>query len=153
MSDRASGGVKRPREEDAPSALLPLAALSVAQSYRGMCVSAQLCDAQGAALFPFFCLPSHVCRPLAGTPVYDMSLTHWERKCIMACALTSRLVRLLSLGVGCCSITTTSTVSTTTAPTPIRGTSTTTTITTTITTHYPPTVSRQGTGAIATSSC
>ena len=60
MGDRASEGVKRPRqqqgeEEDAepaplhltahPTLLLPL--LSVAQSYLGMCVSAQLCDAQG----------------------------------------------------------------------------------------------------------
>ena len=146
MGDRASKGVKRPREKDAKHALqhltahptLPLPLLSVAQSYRGMCVSAQLCDAQGAALFPFFCLPPRARRPLAGAAVHDMSLTHGERLRVVGCALTGKLVRLLSLGVGCSSTTTTSTVSTTTAPTPITGTSTTTTITTTITTHYPP---------------
>jgi len=109
----------------------------VAQSYLGMCVSAQLCDAQGAALFPFVRLPPRVRRPLAGAPVHDMSLTHGERLRVVGCALTGKLVRLLSLGVGCSSTTTTSTVSTTTAPTPITGTSTTTTITTTITTQYP----------------
>ena len=151
MSRRASKGVKRPRqqqgkEEDAQPAplhltahpTLPLPLLSVAQSYLGMCVSAQLCDAQGAALFPFVRLPPRVRRPLAGAPVHDMSLTHGERLRVVGCALTGKLVRLLSLGVGCSSTTTTSTVSTTTAPTPITGTSTTTTITTTITTHYPP---------------
>ena len=151
MSRRASKGVKRPRqqqgeEEDAQPAplhltahpTLPLPLLSVAQSYLGMCASAQLCDAQGAPLFPFVRLPPRVRRPLAGAPVHDMSLTHGERLRVVACALTGKLVRLLSLGVGCSSTTTTSTVSTTTAPMPIAGTSTTTTITTTITTHYPP---------------
>ena len=151
MSRRARKGVKRPRQQHgqeevalpAPLHLtahptLPLPLLSVAQSYRGMCVEAQLCDAQGAALFPFVCLPPRVRRPLAGALVYDMSLTHGERLRVVACALTGKLVRLLSLGVGCSSTSTTSIVSTTTAPTPIRGTSTTTTITTIITTHYPP---------------
>jgi TPR repeat protein len=66
---------------------------------------------------------------------------------VVASALTGKLVRQLSLGVGCSSTTTTSTVSTTTAPTPVTGTSTTTTykttsttttFTTTITTHYRP---------------
>ena len=94
MSRRVSKGVKRPRqqqgkEEDAqpaplhltahPTLPLLLLALSVAQSYLGMCISAQLCDAQGAALFPFVCLPPRVRRPLAGAPVHDMSLTHGER--------------------------------------------------------------------------
>ena len=150
MNYRASGGIKRPRDTDgdadfqpAPLHLtahptLPLPLLSVAQSYRCMCVSAQLCDVQGAAMFTFVCLPPRVRRPLAGAPVYDMSLTHVERQRMLACALTGKLVRLLSLGVGCTSTTTTSTVSTTTAPTPITGTSTSTTVTTTITTHYPP---------------
>ena len=90
MSRRASKGVKRPRqqqgeEEDAQPAplhltahpTLPLPLLSVAQSFRGMCVSAQLCEAQGAALFPFVRLPPRVRRPLAGAPVHDMSLTHF----------------------------------------------------------------------------
>ncbi len=105
MSRRAIGGVKRPRqeqveEEDAePASLLPL--FSVAQSYLGMCVSAQLCDAQGAALFPFVRLPPSVCRPFAGAQVYDMSLTHGERLRVMGCGMTGKLVRLLSLGTGC----------------------------------------------------
>jgi hypothetical protein len=150
MSRRASKGVKRARqqqgeEEDAQPAplhltahpTLPLPLLSVAQSFRGICVSAQLCDAQGSALFPFVGLPPRVRRPFAGAPVHDMSLTHGERLRVVGCALTGKLVRLLSLGVGCSSTTTTSTVSTTTAPTPITGTSTTTTNTTTATTHYP----------------
>ena len=74
----------------------------------------------------------------AGAPVYDMLLTQGERLRVVACALTGKLVRLLLLGMGCSSTTTTSTVSSTTAPTPITAISTTTTITTTVTTHYPP---------------
>jgi hypothetical protein len=66
-----------------------------------------------------------------------MLLTHGERLRVVGCALTGKLVRLLSLGTGCSSTATTSTVSTATTPTPITGTSTTTTITTTVTTHYP----------------
>jgi TPR repeat protein len=105
MSRRANGGVRRPRqeqveEEDAePLPLLPL--LCVAQSFRGMCVSAHLCDAQGAALFPFVCLPPSVCRPFAGAQVYDMSLTHGERLRVMGCGMMDKRVRLLSLGTGC----------------------------------------------------
>ena len=155
MSRRASKGVKRPRQqqnqekdaEPAPPGLtahptLPLPLLSVVQSYHGMCVSAQLCDAQGAALFPFVRLPPRVRRPLAGAPVHDMSLTHGERLRVVACALTGKLVRLLSLGVGRTStqtITTTSTVTTATTTMPFTGTktSTTTTITSTIMTHHP----------------
>jgi TPR repeat protein len=97
-----------------------------------MCISAQLCDAQGTALFPFFRLPPRLCCPFAGAPVHDMSLTHGERLRVVVCALTGTLVRLLSLGVGCSSTTTT------TAPTPITGTFTATTATTTITTHFLP---------------
>ena len=81
MSRRASKGVKRARqqqgeEEDAQPAPLPLPLLSVAQSFRGMCISTQLCNAQSAALFPFVCLPPRVRRPFAGAPVHDMSLAH-----------------------------------------------------------------------------
>ena len=112
MSRRASKskGAKRPmqqqgKEEDAQPAplhltahpTLPLPLLSVAQSYLGMCISAQLCDAQGAALFPFVGLPPRVRRPFAGAPVHDMSLTHGERLRVVGCALTGKLVRLLSL--------------------------------------------------------
>ncbi len=54
-------------------------ALSVVQSHLGMCVSVQLCDAQGAAQFPFVHLPPRVRRPFTGAPVHNMSLTHAER--------------------------------------------------------------------------
>ena len=114
MGDRASEGVKRPRQqqgdkEDAqPEALfltahptLRLSLLAVTQSYLGMCFSAQLCNVQGAALFPFVRLPPHVRHPFAGAPVHDMSLKHAERLRVVACALTGKLVRLLSLGTGC----------------------------------------------------
>ena len=114
MGDRASEGVKRPRqqqgeEEDAqPEPLLltahptlRLSLLAVRQSYLGMCFSAQLCNVQGAALFPFVRLPPHVRHPFAGAPVHDMSLKHAERLRVVACALTGKLVRLLSLGTGC----------------------------------------------------
>ena len=153
MSRRASKGVKRPRqqqgeEEDAqPLPLhltahptLPLPLLSVPQMFRGMCVSAQLCKAHGASLFSNLNprVNRRVSRPFAGAPVYDMLLTQGERLRVVACALTGKLVRLLLLGMGCSSTTTTSTVSSTTAPTPITAISTTTTITTTVTTHYPP---------------
>jgi hypothetical protein len=71
--------------------------LSVAQSIIGMYVSAQLCNAQGAAQIRFVRLPPRVRRPFAGVPVCDMSLTHGERLRVVACALTGKLVRLLSL--------------------------------------------------------
>jgi TPR repeat protein len=73
----------------------------VAQSLLGMCVSAQLCDAQGVALFPFVRLPPNVRRPFAGAPVYGMSLTHGERLRVMGCGMKGKLVRLFSLGTGC----------------------------------------------------
>ena len=79
MVDRASEGINKPRqqqgkEEDAQPAplhltahrTLPLPPLAVAQSYLGMRVSAQLCDVQGAVLFPFFCLLPRVRCPSAG---------------------------------------------------------------------------------------
>jgi hypothetical protein len=103
-----SQGVKRRRGpedttsnavSDTPSAL-PLLSV-VVQSYLGICVLAKLCNEQGVALFSFCCLPPHVLRPLAGAPVYDMSLTHRERLRFMGCALTGKLVRQLSQGVSC----------------------------------------------------
>ena len=75
MGNKASKGVERPEDaEHEPLHLtvhptLPLLALSVVQSFRGMCVSAQLCDAQGAALFPFVRLPPRVRRPFASSGV------------------------------------------------------------------------------------
>jgi len=114
MGDTASVGAKRLRqqqgeEEDAEPAplhltalpTLPLPLLAVAQSYFCMRFSAQLCDVQGASLFTFVRLPPHVRHPFAGAPVHDMSLTHGERLRVVACVLTSKLVRLLSLGTGC----------------------------------------------------
>jgi hypothetical protein len=80
---------------------LPLPLLSGAQSFRGMFVSAQLCDAQGTALFPFVHLPSRVRRPFAGAPVHSLSLTNGEKLRVVGCGLTGKLVRLLSLGTGC----------------------------------------------------
>jgi len=92
--------VQQVEEEDAdPVPLLPL--LSVAQSLLGMCVSAQLCDAQGVFMFSHVRLPSNVCRPFAGAAVYDMSLTHGERLRVMGCGMKGKLVRLFSLGTGC----------------------------------------------------
>ena len=87
MSRRASGGVERPRqqqgeEEDAQPAplhltahpTLPLPLLSVAQSFRCMCVLVQ---------------------------AHGMSPAHGERLRVVGCALTGKLVRLLTLGTGC----------------------------------------------------
>jgi len=102
MSGRVNGGaVKRQRqqqekEEDAPAMSL----LAVAKSLLGMLVWAQLCNLQGVSLFSFFLIPPRVPRPFAGAPVYDMSLTHAERLCVVGCGLKGSLVRLLSLGVG-----------------------------------------------------
>jgi TPR repeat protein len=114
MSRRASKGVKRLRQqqgreehaEPAPLhltalATLPLPLLSVAQSFFRMCVSAQLCNMQGASLFPFVRLPPRAPRPFAGAPVHNMSLTHGERLRLVGCGLKGKLVRRLSLGTDC----------------------------------------------------
>ncbi len=79
MSRRASKSVKRPRqqqgeEEDAQPAplhltahpTLPLPLLSVAQSLLGMCVWAQLCDAQGGKALP--CSLSFAFRRVCAAP-------------------------------------------------------------------------------------
>jgi TPR repeat protein len=50
-------------------------------------------DAQGCT---FVCLPLHVPRPIAGAPMYDMSLTCRERLCVVGFRLKSRLMQLLS---------------------------------------------------------
>jgi len=112
MSGRASGGaVKRKRgqqvEEVAPASMQVaahpklLTLLAVVKSSQDTLVFMRLCDVQGAALFSFLQAPPHVPRPFAGAPVYDMSLTHAERFCAVGCGLKGKLVRLLSLGVGC----------------------------------------------------
>jgi hypothetical protein len=97
-------------EEDAPASKQAAAVahteqlmlLALAKANFGMLVWLQLCNPQGAAMFPFVRLPSRVPvrRPFAGAPVYDMSLTHGERLRVMGCGLKGKLVRLLSLGVG-----------------------------------------------------
>jgi hypothetical protein len=114
MSGRASGeggAVKRQREqqveeEDAPASLQvtvhpePLTLLAMVKAHFNTLVWAQLCTPQGVALFSFVRLPPRVSRPLAGAPVYDMSLTHAERLRAVGCGFKGKLVRLLSLGVG-----------------------------------------------------
>jgi TPR repeat protein len=79
---------------------LPLPLLSVGQMFFSMCVSVQLCNAQGAALVPFVRLLPRVCHPFADTRVYSMSLMHGERLRVVGCRLTGKLVRLMSLGTG-----------------------------------------------------
>jgi TPR repeat protein len=54
-------------------------------------------NAQG---YTFVYLPLHVPRPIAGAPMYDMSLTCRERLRAVGSGLKCKLVRLLSLGVG-----------------------------------------------------
>jgi len=115
MSSRESGGAvtKRQRrqleEEEVtePAALettacpqVPLPLLCVVMWLHGMLDWLQLCNPQGVAQFSFVRLPPRVHRPIAGTPVYDMSLTHAERLHVVGCGFKGRLVRLLSLGVG-----------------------------------------------------
>jgi len=78
---------------------VPLPLLCVVMWFRGTLVWLQLCNPQGVASFSFV-LPPRVPRPFAGTPVYDMSLTHVERLSAVGCGLKGRLVRLLSMGVG-----------------------------------------------------
>jgi len=111
-SESASGGaVKSEREpqveEDAPVSLettvhpQPLMLLVLVKAYFDTLVCAQLCNSQGVSLISFVRLPPRVPRPFAGAAVYDMSLTHAERLCAVGCGLKGKLVRLLSLGVGC----------------------------------------------------
>jgi len=111
VSGSASGGaVKRQREqeeeEDAPALLettvhpQPLMLLALVKAYFDTLVWLQLCNPQGVALFSFVQLPPRLPRPFAGAAVYDMSLTHAERLCVVGCGLKGRLVRLLSLGFG-----------------------------------------------------
>jgi len=113
MSRRASasgGGVKRMRqqlvEEDAPALEMavqpqPLMLLALVKAHFDTLVWLQLCNPQGVALFSFVSPPPRLSRPFAGAPVYDMSLTHAERLKAVGCGFKGRLVRLLSLGVGC----------------------------------------------------
>ncbi len=56
---------------------------------------------QCVAPFSLNRLPPRVSHPLAGSPVYGMSLSHADRLCALGCGIKGRLVRLLSLGVGC----------------------------------------------------
>ena len=111
LSVSGGGGVKRQREEeeeeeDAASLETtvhsePLMLLVLVKAYFDMLVWLQLCNLQGVAQFSFVHLPPRVSRPFAGAPVYDMSLTHAERLCAVGCGLKGKLVRLLSLCVGC----------------------------------------------------
>jgi len=78
----------------------PLTLLAVVKSHFDTLVWLQLCNPQGVSLLSFILLPPRVPRPLAGAPVYGMSLTHAERLCAVGCGFKGKLVRLLSLGVG-----------------------------------------------------
>jgi TPR repeat protein len=116
MSGRASeGSTKRQKEqdqeeekeeEDAPASLemtvqpQPLTLLALVKANFDTLVCMQLCNPQGISLVSFVCLAPRVSHPLAGAPVYDMSLTHAERLCVVGCGFKGKLVRLLSLGVG-----------------------------------------------------
>jgi len=79
----------------------PLALLAVFKLHLDMLVWLQLCNPQGVAVFSFVRLAPRAPRPFAGAAVYDMSLTHAERLCAVGCGIKGRLVRLVSLGVGC----------------------------------------------------
>jgi len=119
MSSRASGGAAAKRQrlqleeegggggaavpaalELSAGAMVPLPLLCVVMWLHGMLVSLQL-NPQGVFLYSFVRLPPRVPRPFPRAPVYDMSLTHAERLCAVGCGLKGKLVRLLSLGVGC----------------------------------------------------
>ena len=104
--------VKRHREhqvelENAPASMAltahtePLTLLALVRLFYGMLIWLQLCNPQGVALFSFVHVPPRVPRPFAGVPVFGMSLTHAERLCAVVCGFKGKLVRLLSLGVGC----------------------------------------------------
>jgi len=107
----SGGGVKRQREElveeDASASLEvtahaePLMLLVLVKAHFDTLVWLQLCNPQGVALFSFVRLPPRVSCPFAGALVYDMSLTHAEQLCAVGCGFKGKLVRLLSLGVGC----------------------------------------------------
>jgi hypothetical protein len=77
----------------APGPKVPLTLLAVVKSHLGTLVWLQLCN-------PSVQLPSRESRPLAGAPVYDMSLKHAERLGMVGSGLKGKLVRLLALGVG-----------------------------------------------------
>ncbi len=79
----------------------PLVLLVLAKAHFDTLVWLKLCNPQGVALFSFVLLQLRVPRPFAGAAVYDMSLTHAERLCAVGCGLKGKLVRLLSLVVGC----------------------------------------------------
>jgi hypothetical protein len=55
---------------------------------------------QGKVVGTVVYFPLHVPCPFASAPVYDMSLTHRERLCLMGCGLRDKLILLLLLGVG-----------------------------------------------------
>ncbi len=78
----------------------PLMLLAVVKSHLDTLVWLQLCNPKGVSLFSFVRPPPRVSQPFAGAPVYDMSLKYAERLRVVGCGLKSKLVRLLSLGVG-----------------------------------------------------
>jgi len=100
---KSAGAVKSEREAEQQveeEDELPLMLPAMVKSHLDTLVCAQLCNPQGVALFSFVRLSPRVFHPFAGARVYDMSLTHAERLCVVGCGFKGRLVRLLSLGVG-----------------------------------------------------
>ena len=95
------GGSAEPAAQEMTTrAKVPLLLLGVVMWLHGTLVWLQLCNPQCVALYSFVQLLSRVSRPLAGAPVYDMSLKHAERLRMVGSGLKGKLVRLLALGVG-----------------------------------------------------
>ena len=60
-----------------------------------------LCNLHGVRLLSFVSIPQRVPRPFAGVSMYDMSLTRVKRLRVVGCGLKCKLVRQLSLSMGC----------------------------------------------------
>ena len=65
-----------------------------------MLVWLQRRNRQGGMRFYFVSIPQSIPRPFACFRMYDMSLPHVKRLCVMGCGLKGKLVQQLSLGVG-----------------------------------------------------
>jgi hypothetical protein len=101
MQQQVEGGRGEPAAMQVTAQPEPLTLLAVVKLFYGMLVWLQLCNSQGVALLSFVLVPPRMPCPLAGAPVYGMSLTHAERLRMEGCGFKGKLVGLLSLGVGC----------------------------------------------------
>ena len=98
----AAGPAPAPPSAPAPASTasrpkVPLTLQGAVRSYLGALDLLQPCNPQGVALLS--CV-EHSWRPLAGVPLYSMSLKNAERLPMVVCGLKGMLVKLLSLGVG-----------------------------------------------------